>query len=995
MKKILTFIILLVLLTPNVQSQKLIKVFDRYYAGDTAWAHRKFNKFINKKKEPYAAQYGLAMCIMPWQHKQAFIEFKKLDAKFRNSGKDFKNYMLNNYGITQDSVQFKMDDIASFELRLTILNDSTERGFNRFIKTYQGCNPDFIERAKTYREQSAYRAAIHDPSLKKAEQFLKDYPYSHKKYFVEDYIDSIHYFSHLFNQRPIMLKRFLRLYEKGTKYTNQAENLLADCFHDESYNDPFNEFVFKQEYFEKWRKEVYYSGHWNRLRFFAVRVPWMMNDTLKRMYYAGIYGEFHDELDRGYTYDNDSIYDFFIQRSAPSLLAFRKMQDMYSHYLANRQYDSVEAVLRKYEPLFPNHKYEIGLIRRLVHTDVDRCRPERLPDVINVRPYYPMEKRKVKDRNGNQHIVETWKYGYRFLDGCNKFPVISPDGKTLYYTHFVFKPVKLINADICDSLGIREVTSRIDTVLIGATVYQSRLVNNRWQNPEKVNGLNYLDSIWLERVTDTLYFAEDGGRRSDSLFVQINKKYYLGIRIHDVVRHKTGVVPVLLSGISNDNTQMLTIVANKLQRRYYDEDNRNNKQNGTMYYVWGWTVCASQNRAGTWTPPRMIIDINRYFELNEDKRPNPHMNNYNAHFSPDGKAIFIVSARRDVPAFNEGFIIKSYQDKYAYPFFFSKAPRCPNKVLQESTPQFTDIYVSKQNENGMWSYPVNIGNMVNTEYCEFSPVLAADNKTLYFISEAHYGMGGTDIFMTQRTDSTWTHWTPPVNLGRYINTPYNEYDFSITADGKTAYYTSEEPITHRQIFYKVELPPAFRPDTIAIYTGKVTDLQGNPLDAQIAVYDIVHNSQYAKYRTMEDGSFYFGLPQDSAAYQFTINARNMLSSADFMDAKRGKPIIRTRNFVLFSEDDIFEARLVAPFSEIELQNNDPILYGNPDNEIKRIAALFRKHNCDTIEIIATAPQKHIAQQRAESVAELFKQNGVRVVLTAIKTGKDKIEFQRK
>ena len=94
MKHIIVSILLILWIMPDVMAQKLLPVYARYYNGDTAWAHKKFKKFIKKKREPYAAQYGLAICISPWQKKQAFIEFKKLDAKFRHSGKDFTRYNL-------------------------------------------------------------------------------------------------------------------------------------------------------------------------------------------------------------------------------------------------------------------------------------------------------------------------------------------------------------------------------------------------------------------------------------------------------------------------------------------------------------------------------------------------------------------------------------------------------------------------------------------------------------------------------------------------------------------------------------------------------------------------------------------------------------------------------------------------------------------------------------------------------------------------------------
>ncbi|MBR4214172.1 MAG: tetratricopeptide repeat protein [Bacteroidales bacterium] len=275
-----------------------------------------------------------------------------------------------------------------------------------------------------------------------------------------------------------------------------------------------------------------------------------------------------------------------------------------------------------------------------------------------------------------------------------------------------------------------------------------------------------------------------------------------------------------------------------------------------------------------------------------------------------------------------------------------------------------------------------------------TPPKTADNKTMYFISEAHYGMGGTDIFMTQRTDSTWRHWTAPINLGKYINTPFNEFDFSITADGRTAVYTSEDPVTQERIIYRVTLPPALRPDTVAIYSGEITDLEGNPLSAQITVDDTKRTRRYATYNNQPDGSYYFGLPQDSAYYRITVSVKGLLPQTDYLDAMWGKPITRTHNFVMFSEADIFESCLAVPLTAIEFKSSDLNLYGAPDEEIKRMSSLFKKHNCDTLQLIVSAPQRHIAQQRADAIAYLFQQNGIKTVLVAIKVGKDGVMIKR-
>ncbi|MBT1701849.1 OmpA family protein [Chryseosolibacter indicus] len=90
-----------------------------------------------------------------------------------------------------------------------------------------------------------------------------------------------------------------------------------------------------------------------------------------------------------------------------------------------------------------------------------------------------------------------------------------------------------------------------------------------------------------------------------------------------------------------------------------------------------------------------------------------------------------------------------------------------------------DIYVSFF-DNGKWSEAKNLGSVINTQYQELSPSLSADGKTLYFSSNGLKGTGSFDIFKSTRLDETWTNWSKPENIGATINSGgrelfYNDY----------------------------------------------------------------------------------------------------------------------------------------------------------------------------------------------------------------------------
>lgn len=96
-----------------------------------------------------------------------------------------------------------------------------------------------------------------------------------------------------------------------------------------------------------------------------------------------------------------------------------------------------------------------------------------------------------------------------------------------------------------------------------------------------------------------------------------------------------------------------------------------------------------------------------------------------------------------------------------------------------------DLFMSRKLPSGAWGKPQNLGPTVNTEFNEDFPTLSNDNKTLYFSSDGHAGMGGYDLYY-----STWdpdkNTWTAPKNVGYPINTPGDNRTISFDEDGSHA-----------------------------------------------------------------------------------------------------------------------------------------------------------------------------------------------------------------
>ena len=83
-----------------------------------------------------------------------------------------------------------------------------------------------------------------------------------------------------------------------------------------------------------------------------------------------------------------------------------------------------------------------------------------------------------------------------------------------------------------------------------------------------------------------------------------------------------------------------------------------------------------------------------------------------------------------------------------------------------------DIWViTRPKKTSPFGRPVNLGLSVNSADHEMFPSLENDS-TLYFASKGHVGLGGYDIFKSQRVDGKWT---PAENLKHPINSEADDY----------------------------------------------------------------------------------------------------------------------------------------------------------------------------------------------------------------------------
>lgn len=101
-----------------------------------------------------------------------------------------------------------------------------------------------------------------------------------------------------------------------------------------------------------------------------------------------------------------------------------------------------------------------------------------------------------------------------------------------------------------------------------------------------------------------------------------------------------------------------------------------------------------------------------------------------------------------------------------------------------------DFYYSRLS-GAQWEPRSNAGSPLNTADNEGAQSMTADGRTLYFTAcNRRDGKGMCDLYQ-----STWQdgNWSVPKNLGVPVNSKYSEKHPSISADGRRLYFTSNRP----------------------------------------------------------------------------------------------------------------------------------------------------------------------------------------------------------
>jgi outer membrane protein OmpA-like peptidoglycan-associated protein len=300
-------------------------------------------------------------------------------------------------------------------------------------------------------------------------------------------------------------------------------------------------------------------------------------------------------------------------------------------------------------------------------------------------------------------------------------------------------------------------------------------------------------------------------------------------------------------------------------------------------------------------------------------------------------------------------------------------------------------------------------SIVNSKFDDGPIYIHIDGETMYIASEGNESMGGFDIFVSKRMQGSWSK---PVNMGYPINTPYDDFFFASTANGKFAYIASNREggkggyDIYKVTFWGPEKKPIFDVEdyllasvampvkdhqieaavdvnkkSFTVFKGTTIDaMTKKPVEAEIEITDNATGKIIETFTTNSaTGKFIITLISGKN-YGIAVKAKGYLFHSENFDipAGSGDNLVNT----------VIELKNIAIGSKIALRNiffdmGKAVLRAESNAELDRLVKLMKDVPTLKIEISghtdntgSATINETLSQQRAEAVVAYLVSKGV-------------------
>lgn len=298
---------------------------------------------------------------------------------------------------------------------------------------------------------------------------------------------------------------------------------------------------------------------------------------------------------------------------------------------------------------------------------------------------------------------------------------------------------------------------------------------------------------------------------------------------------------------------------------------------------------------------------------------------------------------------------------------------------------------------------------VNSKFNDGPVYIHVSGDIMYLASQGHESMGGYDIFISEKKQGQWS---TPVNMGSPINTPYDDFFFAATANGKFAYISSnraggkggfdiyrvtffgdeKKPVVETEDYllgsiaqpvkdHNIESTVDVKKKSLTVFKGVTIDaISRKPVEAQIEITDNATGQIIETFSTNSaTGKFIITL-NSGKNYGIAVKAPGYLFHSENFDIPMGS----ADNLV----NKTIELKNIAIGSKIALRNiffdvAKATLRPESNAELERLVKLMKDVPNLKIEISghtdntgSATVNETLSQQRAEAVVQYLTSKGV-------------------
>lgn len=231
-----------------------------------------------------------------------------------------------------------------------------------------------------------------------------------------------------------------------------------------------------------------------------------------------------------------------------------------------------------------------------------------------------------------------------------------------------------------------------------------------------------------------------------------------------------------------------------------------------------------------------------------------------------------------------------------------------------------DLWYTYFDDGLNFEKPVNVS--INTEYDEITPFFDNKKNVLYFSTNHPFGFGGFDVFASNFVNGNFS---TPENIGKPVNTSYNDLYFKLSANRKMAFLSSNRPESYFEEF------PNCCNDLYYFYTGDTASVTDTVKKIMTKKDTVIQT--FNKLKLLVPLTLYFHNDEPDPKTKKTMTDKNYQKTCElYLNMK--DEYIREYSSGLKGEDKARAIQLVERFFE------DSVEYGF--NQLEKFAAYLEE-----------------------------------------------------